>query len=74
MLEEGNRRGLERIYGVGDGMFTRVGIGGIGKGVGKGLECNETRGRVDGIRGLGRCRGVDVDVIHVGKLVNVIGI
>lgn len=57
--------------GLGMALLLEWELGEIGKGVGKGLECNETRGRVDGIRGLGRCRGVDVDVIHVGGLVNV---
>lgn len=38
VIEKGNGRGLERSYGVGNGMFTRVGIGGNGNGLEKELE------------------------------------
>lgn len=54
MIEKGNRRGLERIYGVGNGIITRVGIGGIGNGLNVMIYVVLKYGKVDGIRGLGR--------------------
>ena len=66
MIERRNERGLERSYRIRNGIITRVGIGKNEESLGNGWGCIETRGKVDRVRGLGRCRGVNVDVIHVG--------